>query len=102
MSAAYGSHAAAGLKYEPPTLSCHPDPEGLCLRNVTGFDLRIGAFPEPIAEQCRLAFSAGAASLSKNGSSLEDVVRVVYLVKNPRLRAMPVSRPRGKGRSWEV
>lgn len=55
---------------------------GLRVRNVRGYDRRKGCFPKRIAEQCRLAFSTGSEVLSERGVSLDDVVRVVYLVKD--------------------
>ncbi|MCH4092546.1 Rid family hydrolase [Acetobacter sp.] len=56
--------------------------EGMRVRRLRGFDSRTGDFPPRISDQCRLAFSAGDAALSSRGASLQDVVRVVYLVKD--------------------
>ncbi|BCI65601.1 endoribonuclease L-PSP [Acetobacter aceti NRIC 0242] len=56
--------------------------EGMRVRHLRGFDSRTGDFPPRISDQCRLAFSAGDAALSTRGASLQDVVRVVYLVKD--------------------
>ena len=47
---------------------------------VTGFDHRLGGFPDRLSEQCRQALMNGARSLGAAGLSMRDVVRVVYLL----------------------
>lgn len=54
---------------------------GFRVRHLRGFDREAGRFPVRVADQCRLALSAGNAALSEKGASLEDVVHVTYLVK---------------------
>ncbi|NHN84926.1 hypothetical protein GOB93_09765 [Acetobacter musti] len=61
---------------------CEQARGGLRLRRVRGYDRHSGCFPARIADQCRLAFSAGSAALLARGASLEDVVRVIYVVKD--------------------
>lgn len=50
------------------------------VRRVTGFDRMRGGFPLRLAEQCRQALLNGAQSLEAAGLTMQDVVRVVYLV----------------------
>lgn len=62
--------------------SCERAGNGLRLRRVRGYDRRAGRFPACMSEQFRLAVSAGDAALCARGASMEDVVRVIYLVKD--------------------
>lgn len=52
------------------------------VRSVTGFDRRLGSFPRRLSEQCRQALRNGAESLAATGLSMQDVVRVTYLVRD--------------------
>ncbi|MCQ8239439.1 Rid family hydrolase [Rhizosaccharibacter radicis] len=52
------------------------------IRRVTGFDRRRGGFPSRLSEQCRQALMNGSDSLAAAGLSMQDVVRVVYLVRD--------------------
>ncbi len=52
------------------------------VRRVTGFDRHQGGFPRRLSEQCRQALMNGAQSLEAAGLSMNDVVRVVYLVQD--------------------
>jgi hypothetical protein len=52
------------------------------VRRVTGFDRRRGGFPARLSEQCRQALQNGSESLAAAGLSMQDVVRVVYLVRD--------------------
>ena len=56
------------------------DKQEVRVRRVTGFDRRKGGFPRRLSEQCRQALMNGAQSLESAGLSMQDVVRVVYLV----------------------
>ncbi|GBR03071.1 Rid family hydrolase [Acetobacter oeni] len=55
---------------------------GLRLSRIRGYDRHAGRFPARITDQCRLAFSAGNAALLARGASLQDVVRVIFVVKD--------------------
>ncbi len=62
----------------------HPrgrQPEVL-LRRVTGFDADRGRFSRHLSEQCRQALRNGATSLASAGLSMQDVVRVTYLMQD--------------------
>ncbi|NHO32370.1 Rid family hydrolase [Acetobacter fallax] len=61
---------------------CEQARKGLRLRRIRGYDRHSGCFPDRITDQCRLAFSAGSAALLARGASLQDVVRVIYVVKD--------------------
>jgi enamine deaminase RidA (YjgF/YER057c/UK114 family) len=50
------------------------------VRAVTGFDRGQNQLPRRISEQCRQALRNGAESLASAGLSMQDVVRVTYLV----------------------
>ena len=50
------------------------------VRRITGFDRSRGDFPRRLSEQCRQALANGARSLEAAGLSMQDVVRVTYLV----------------------
>jgi len=52
------------------------------VRSVTGFDRGKGRFPGRLSEQCRQALRNGAESLASAGMSMQDVVRVTYLVQD--------------------
>ena len=52
----------------------------VCVRRITGFDRSQGGFPRRLSEQCRQALANGARSLEAAGLSMQDVVRVTYLV----------------------
>ena len=47
---------------------------------TTGYDYTTMAMPEGVAEQCRNAFATIGAALTEAGASLEDVVRVRYIL----------------------
>ena len=50
------------------------------VRAVTGYDRGQGRMPRRLSEQCRHALRNGAESLASAGLSMQDVVRVTYLV----------------------
>ncbi len=50
------------------------------VRRITGFDRSRGGFSRRLSEQCRQALANGARSLEAAGLSMQDVVRVIYLV----------------------
>jgi enamine deaminase RidA (YjgF/YER057c/UK114 family) len=52
------------------------------VRSVIGFDRERGRFSRKLSEQCRQALRNGAESLSAAGLSMQDVVRVTYLVRD--------------------
>ena len=51
------------------------------VRRVTGSQ-REGGLPPRLSEQCRQALENGARSLEAAGLSMQDVVRVVYLLRD--------------------
>lgn len=55
-------------------------PREVRIRKVTGFDRGENGFPRRLSDQCRQALRNGADSLASAGLSMQDVVRVVYLV----------------------
>lgn len=50
---------------------------------TTGYDYATMVMPPTIAEQCRNALATIGAALTKTGASLDDVVRVRYIVPDP-------------------
>ena len=52
------------------------------LRRLTGFDPVRGRFSHHLSEQCRQALRNGAAFLASAGLSMQDVVRVTYLMQD--------------------
>ena len=50
---------------------------------TTGYDYATMAMPPTAAEQCRNTLATIAAALSEAGASLDDVVRVRYIVTDP-------------------
>ena len=50
------------------------------VRSVTGYDRGQGRLPRRLSEQFRHALRNGAESLASAGLSMQDVVRVTYLV----------------------
>lgn len=70
------------LQFDSVQPSYEHSHEGMRVRRLRGFDSRTGRFPARIGDQCRLAFSAGGVALSARGATLQDVVRVVYLIKD--------------------
>lgn len=50
---------------------------------TTGYDYKAMIMPEPIADQCQNALDTIAKVLAEAGSSLDDVVRVNYIVPDP-------------------
>jgi 2-iminobutanoate/2-iminopropanoate deaminase len=50
------------------------------VRALTGYDRGQDRMPRRLTEQCRQALRNGADSLASAGLSMEDVVRVIYLV----------------------
>ncbi len=50
------------------------------VRRITGFDRSRNGFSRRLSEQCRQALANGARSLETAGLSMQDVVRVIYLV----------------------
>ncbi len=57
-------------------------PAEVQVRAVTGYDRRQGRFPHRLADQCRQALMNGAESLASAGLCMQDVVRVIYLVRD--------------------
>lgn len=57
-------------------------PSEVHLRSVTGFDHGQGRFPQRLSDQCRQALRNGAETLASAGLSMEDVVRVTYLIRD--------------------
>ena len=47
---------------------------------TTGYDYRTMTMPEKVEDQCRNALSTIASALEEVGSSLDDVVRVRYIL----------------------
>lgn len=56
---------------------------GVRVYSVTGYDRCRHGYPERLFEQCRQALRNGAQSLEAAGLSMSDVVRVVYMVRDP-------------------
>ena len=52
------------------------------VRCVTGFDRGQGQLPGRLSDQCRQALRNGAESLASAGMSMQDVVRVTYLMQD--------------------
>ncbi len=50
---------------------------------TTGYDYDTMTMPEGIADQCRNALATIGAALAQAGASLDDVVRVRYIVPDP-------------------
>lgn len=50
---------------------------------TTGYDYATMTMPGAIADQCRNALATIARALAEAGASLDDVVRVTYVVPNP-------------------
>ena len=50
---------------------------------TTGYDYRTMSMPPTIAEQCRNALATIASALGEAGATLDDVVRVRYIVPDP-------------------
>ena len=69
---------------EPDALRIERHPVGgrqeVRVRRITGFDRSRDGFPRRLSEQCRQALANGARSLEAAGLSMQDVVRVTYLV----------------------
>ena len=74
---------ASGLSGRAPVrASCERRNERLTLRRLTGYDDETGRYPARMSEQLRLALTHGVHSLSRAGVSPEDVVQVVYRVRD--------------------
>ncbi|MDG6094885.1 hypothetical protein LOC54_07135 [Acetobacter sp. AN02] len=67
---------------EPVKFSCDRRHGRLTLRRLTGYDAGTGRYPERMSEQLRLAVTHGVHSLSEAGVALEDVVKVIYRVRD--------------------
>lgn len=50
---------------------------------TTGYDYATMTMPEDVAAQCRNALATIARALEEAGASLEDTVRVIYIVPDP-------------------
>jgi len=50
---------------------------------TTGYDYATMTMPEGIVDQCRNALETIAAALAEAGATLDDVVRVRYIVPDP-------------------
>ncbi len=50
---------------------------------TTGYDYAIMTMPDAIEEQCRNALDTIAGALARAGATLDDVVRVRYIVPDP-------------------
>jgi enamine deaminase RidA (YjgF/YER057c/UK114 family) len=50
---------------------------------TTGYDYATMTMPEAVADQCRNALSTIAGALAEAGASMEDVVRVTYILADP-------------------
>jgi enamine deaminase RidA (YjgF/YER057c/UK114 family) len=50
---------------------------------TTGYDYATMTMPEKVAEQCRNALGTIAGALTEAGASMEDVVRVTYILRDP-------------------
>ena len=53
------------------------------LAGTTGYDYATMTMPEAVTDQCRNALGTIAGVLEEAGSSLKDVVRVVYILPDP-------------------
>ncbi|MEO0917290.1 MAG: RidA family protein [Pseudomonadota bacterium] len=51
---------------------------------TTGYDYRTMTMPEDVRDQCRNALATIAAALREAGASMEDVVRVRYILPDPK------------------
>lgn len=51
---------------------------------TTGYDYATMTMPEGIADQCRNTLDTIARALAEAGASLDDVVRVTYVVPDPK------------------
>ncbi len=71
-----GTFAPAAIEHR----SRHGRPREVQVRKVTGFDRGQNGFSRRLSDQCRQALRNGADSLATAGLSMQDVVRVVYLV----------------------
>ncbi len=74
-----GAARAAVTIERRQTRGRHPE---VRLRRVTGFDPVRGRFSRHLSEQCRQALRNGAASLASTGLSMQDVVRVTYVMQD--------------------
>ncbi len=74
--------AARGEEQETLRVERHPvsGRQEVRVRCITGFDRSQNGFPRRLSEQCRQALANGARSLEAAGLSMQDVVRVIYLV----------------------
>ena len=50
---------------------------------TTGYDYATMTMPEDVADQCRNTLNTIAGALAEAGASLDDVVRVRYIVPDP-------------------
>jgi len=50
---------------------------------TTGYDFATMTMPEAVADQCANALATIGAALAEAGASLDDVVRVRYILPNP-------------------
>lgn len=73
-----GAELSATIERRQPR-GRHPE---VCIRSVTGFDHEQGRFPSCFSDQCRQALRNGAESLASAGLSMQDVVRVTYLLRD--------------------
>lgn len=73
-----GTFAPAAIEHRAPLNR----PREVRVRRVTGFDRSRNGFSRRLSDQCRQALRNGADSLATAGLSMQDVVRVVYLVRD--------------------
>ncbi|MBB2204210.1 RidA family protein [Gluconacetobacter takamatsuzukensis] len=52
------------------------------VRHLTGIDPRTEGKPPGLMEQCRVALDRGALALARDGYRLEDVTRIVFLMRD--------------------
>ncbi|GBQ27076.1 hypothetical protein ACLRDC_12715 [Gluconacetobacter sacchari] len=52
------------------------------VRHLIGIDPRTEAEPPGLMEQCRLALDRGARALARDGYRLEDVTRIIFLLRD--------------------
>ncbi|GAA4474993.1 hypothetical protein GCM10023157_03050 [Gluconacetobacter asukensis] len=52
------------------------------VRHLTGIDPRTTGKPPGLTEQCRVALDRGARALARDGYRLEDVTRIIFLMRD--------------------
>ncbi|MFW7268582.1 hypothetical protein ACMAUO_11510 [Gluconacetobacter sp. Hr-1-5] len=52
------------------------------VRHLTGIDPRTGGNPPCLKEQCRVALDRGARALARDGYRLQDVTRIIFLMRD--------------------